>query len=82
MASRFVKGGKMQEQINLFQVDESYNLAELKKICYDYVKKKYTRTECEDISDYLSFLQDEADLEFAIRIKKIASDIEKRILGR
>ena len=72
----------MTEQPTLFQVEESYNLANLKQICYDFVKGKYTRTECEDFSDFMEFIRSEAELEFAIRLRKIADDIEKRELGK
>lgn len=72
----------MQEQINLFQVEESYSLVNLKQSCYEYVKRKYTRTECEDFADFMEFIRSEAELEFAIRLRKIADDIEKRELGK
>ena len=72
----------MSEQINLFQVEESYGLVNLKQSCYEYVKRKYRPVECEDFNDFLEFIRSEAELEFAIRLRKIADDIEKRELGK
>lgn len=73
----------MSEQIELFKVEDSYNLANLKKICRDCIKSKYPKpVEEEDYLSYLEFLADETDLLFAEKIRKMADDIEARIYGK
>ena len=69
----------MTEQPTLFQLEESYNLANLKQICYDFVKGKYTRTECEPYEEFIEFLEIEAKYEYISRLRKIADDIEKQL---
>lgn len=70
----------MGEQLQLIEVDENYSLVNLKDSCYTYVKKKYPAPiECEEYEDYLKMLKEEADLEFADRLRKLADKIEKRI---
>lgn len=72
----------MQEQMMLFQVQESYNLADLKKICREEVKRKFPAPiPDEDYLDYVAFLESETNLLFAERLRKIADEIEKMELG-
>ena len=71
----------MDEQMSLIDANESYSLIGLKDACYKFVKKKYpSPMECEEYEDYLQMLSDEADLEFASRLRVIADEIEKRVL--
>lgn len=71
----------MEEQLSLINTNESYSLVNLKDSCYKFVKKKFpSPMECEEYEDYLQMLADEADLEFAFRLRVIADTIEKRIL--
>ena len=72
----------MQEQMNLFQVNESYNLADLKKICKEETKRRFPAPiPDEDYVDYLEFIESETNLLFAERLRKIADEIEKMELG-
>lgn len=72
----------MAEQLKLLEIEESYNLNNLRNICSEFVKKKFPcPVEDEEFDDYLQMIQDEADLEFAARLRKIADDIENRILN-
>lgn len=77
-----IKGEWMQEQMMLFKVEESYNLADLKKICREEVKKNFPApVQDEDYLDYLDFLESETNLLFAERLRKIADEIENAELG-
>ena len=71
----------MTEQLKLLVVEETYNLNNLRDICRDYVKKKFPNpVEDEDYDEYNKMLSDESDLEFAYRLRKIADQIEQRVL--
>ena len=72
----------MAEQLTLLNVEESYSLVGLKDSCMAYVKKKFpSPVEDEDFDEYLKMLNDEADLEFVDRLRKIADQIESRVLN-
>lgn len=72
----------MSEQLDFFGNRESYNLNNLRKLCRDEVKKKFpSAVDGEDYSEYLKFIGEESDLLFAERLRKVADDIENRILG-
>lgn len=72
----------MAEQLKLLEVEETYNIGDLREICREFVRKKFPKpTEDEDIDEYMEFLNDEADLEYVARLRKIADDIESRILN-
>lgn len=72
----------MSEEPLLFEIQESYNLVGLRDACMDYVKKKYPQPmEDEDYDEYLQMLNDEADLEFCDRMRKMADQIEERVLN-
>lgn len=84
MEAEFIKKGewRMSEQLDFFGNRESYNLNNLRKLCRDEVKKKFpSAVDGEDYLQYLSYIADESDLLFAERLRKIADDIENRILG-
>lgn len=69
--------------MSLFKMHESYNLANLRKLCRDEVKRRFpTAMEGEDYTEYLTFISQESDLLFAERIRQIAAEIEERILGQ
>lgn len=72
----------MEEQIDLFNIEETYNLANLKQICYEFVKKKYTRVDCEDYDEFMEFLDIEAKYEYIERLRKIADNMEKELEKR
>ena len=69
----------MEQQIDLFNSEETYNLADLKRICYDYVRKKYTRVDCEDYDEFMEFLDIEAKYEYVARLRQIANKLEKEL---
>ena len=82
MAQRFAERNIMQEQIDLFYAEETFNLGNLRQYCYEYIKRKYPKpVDGEDYSDFLSFLKDESDLMFAEKMRQEADRIEERILG-
>lgn len=71
----------MGEELTLFEVKESYSLVNLKDLCLRETKEKYPKPmDGEDYDEYITYIQDESDLLFAERLRKIADDIEKRIL--
>lgn len=71
----------MGEELTLFEIKESYSLVNLKDLCLRETKEKYPKPmDGEDYDDYITYIQDESDLLFAERLRKIADDIEKRIL--
>lgn len=73
----------MSEQLDFFGNRESYNLNNLRKLCRDEIKKKFpSAVDGEDYVSYLTFISEESDLLFAERLRKIADDIESRILGK
>ena len=73
----------MSEQMNLFQMQDSYNLANLKQICIEYVKNRYPEpVEEEDFYEYQEFIRVEIELEYASRLHQIACQIEDRVLGK
>ena len=70
-----------ESQLDLFDIKESYSLVGLRDLCLKETKKNYPKpVEGEDWEDYISYIEDESDLLFAERLRKIADDIEKRIL--
>jgi len=72
----------MTDEPLLFETKECYNLVGLRDACMVYVKKKYPNpVEDEDYDDYLQMLSDECDLEFCDRMRKMADQIEERILN-
>lgn len=72
----------MSEQLDFFGNRESYNLNNLRKLCRDEVKKKFpSAVDGEDYLEYLTFIGQEADLLFSERLRKIADEIEEKILG-
>lgn len=71
----------MDGELTLFDIKESYSLINLRDLCLKETKAKFPKpTEGEEYCEFLEFIQQEADLLFADRLKKIADDIEKRIL--
>lgn len=72
----------MVEQLDFFGNKESYNLNNLRKLCRDEIKRQFpSAVDGEDYSEYLEFIGQEADLLFSERLRKIADEIEERILG-
>lgn len=72
----------MVEQLDFFGNKESYNLNNLRKLCRDEIKRQFpSAVDGEDYLQYLSYINDESDLLFAERLRKIADDIENRIFG-
>lgn len=70
----------MENQLKLFEAEESYCVKDLLQQCSVFVKKKFPKaTEDEDYEEYLNFLKEEIMLEYAYRLHKIAESIEKRI---
>ena len=71
----------MGEELTLFEIKESYSLVNLKDLCLRETKGKYPKPmDGEDYEEWQNFISDESDLLFAERLRKIADDIEKRIL--
>lgn len=70
----------MSEDWTLFEIKESYSLVGLRDLCVRETKSKLKPVEGEDMEEFNKEIQDEADLLFAERLRKIADDIEKRIL--
>ena len=71
----------MGEELTLFEIKESYSLINLKDLCLRETKEKYPKPmDGEDYEEWQNFISDESDLLFAERLRKIADDIEKRIL--
>lgn len=72
----------MDEQLDLLQVDDSYSLVGLRDSCTLYVKRKYPKpADEESFEEYVQFLKDEADLEFVERLRRMANQIENRVLN-
>ena len=70
-----------EDQLNLFDIKESYSLVGLRDLCLKETKKNYPKPiDGEDWDEYIEFISQETDLLFAERLRKIADDIEKRIL--
>ena len=70
------------EQLKLLEVEENYSLVGLKESCILFVKRKYPKpAEDESLEEYNEFLRDEIELEIAYRLRKIADQIEGRILN-
>lgn len=74
----------MQEQeLLLFESDDTYSLIGLKDECLEWARKKYPHpVRFEDLWEYQNFISDEANLEFADRLRKIANDIEKKVYDK
>lgn len=70
----------MSEEWTLFEVKESYSLVGLRDLCVRETKSKLKPVEGEDMEEFNKEIQEEADLLFAERLRKIADDIENRIL--
>lgn len=70
----------MSEDWTLFEVKESYSIVGLRDLCVRETKSKLKPVEGEDMEEFNKEIQEEADLLFAERLRKIADDIEKRIL--
>lgn len=72
----------MNEEPLLFETKESYNLVGLRESCLSFIKKKYPYpVDGEDLDEFNEFIQQEADLEFCDRMRKMADQIEERILN-
>lgn len=67
-------------QYDLFIMENSYNIAELRNICYKEVRKTLKQLPNQDEGEYEKEIAEEADLLYAERLRKIADSIEKRIL--
>ena len=70
----------MDGEWTLFEIKDSYSLVGLRDLCVRETKERIKPVEGEDMDEFQAFIRDEADLLFAERLKKIAEDIEKRIL--
>lgn len=71
----------MDNELTLFKINESYSLVNLKDLCIRETKERFPKpVDGEEYEDYLDMIRDESDLLFAERLRKIADDIEKRIL--
>lgn len=70
----------MDGEWTLFEIKDSYSLVGLRDLCIRETKERIKPVEGEDMDEFQAFIRDEADLLFAERLKKIAEDIEKRIL--
>lgn len=70
----------MEWELTLFKMEDSYSLIGLRDLCLREMKEQMKPIDGEDWDEFNKNVQDEADLLFAERLKKIADDIEKRIL--
>jgi len=70
----------MDGEWTLFEIKDSYSLIGLRDLCLRETKERIKPVDGEDMDEFQAFIRDEADLLFAERLKKIAEDIEKRIL--
>ncbi|MBO7712525.1 MAG: hypothetical protein J6S85_03095 [Methanobrevibacter sp.] len=71
----------MDGEMTLFEIGESYSLVGLKDLCLRETKQKFPKpVDGEDWEEYNLMIQDESDLLFAERLRKIADDIERRVL--
>ena len=71
----------MDGEMTLFEIGESYSLVGLKDLCLRETKQKFPKpVDGEDWDEYNIMIQDESDLLFAERLRKIADDIERRVL--
>lgn len=70
----------MEWEFTLFKMEDSYSLVGLRDLCLRETKEKMNPVDGEDWDEFVKNVQDEADLLFAERLKKIAEGIEKRIL--
>ena len=68
------------DELTLFKIEDSYSLVGLRDLCLRETKENYKQVDGEDFDEFERELRDEADLLFAERLRKIADDIEKRIL--
>ena len=72
-----------EEQLSLMELEDTYSLIGLKESCRVFIKHKYPHAVREEsMEEYNEFIEDETDLEFAIRLRKIADQIERQILGK
>lgn len=67
-------------QYDLFVVEESYNIADLRNICYREIRKTLKQLPNQDEDEYEKEIAEEADLLYAEKLRQIADSIEKRIL--
>lgn len=70
----------MEGELTLFKMEDSYSLIGLRDLCLRETKERLKPVEGEDYEEYMEMINDESDLLFAERLRKIADDIEKRIL--
>lgn len=70
----------MEREMTLFKMEDSYSLVGLRDLCLREMKEQMKPIDGEDLDEFIKNIQDEADLLFAERLRKIADDIEKRIL--
>ena len=68
------------DELTLFKIEDSYSLVGLRDLCFRETKEIYKPVDGQDYDEFEKDLRDEADLLFAERLRKIADDIEKRIL--
>lgn len=71
---------EMEYELTLFKIEDSYSLVNLRDLCLRETKERIKPVDGEDYEEYMETIKDEADLLFAERLRKIADDIEKRIL--
>ncbi|MBO7733103.1 MAG: hypothetical protein J6S67_11135 [Methanobrevibacter sp.] len=63
--------------------EDSRCLLNLKEKCRELVIRKFNkRVECEEQHDYLQFIEDEATLEFCDQLRKIADNLERKVLEK
>lgn len=66
----------------LLNIEEGYSLVNLKKKCRDMIIQKFPKkVECEEQYEYLQFIEDESTLEFCDQLRKIADNLERKVLG-
>ena len=70
----------MEEDLTLFKMEDSYSLVGLRDLCLKEIKEQMKPMDGEDWDEFVKTVQEEADLLFAERLRKIADDIERRIL--
>ena len=70
----------MIDEPTLFEVKETYSLVGLRDLCLKETKAKLKPVEGQDLDEFNQEILEEADLLFAERLRKIADEIERRIL--
>lgn len=62
--------------------EDSSCLINLKEKCRETIISKFPKkVECEEQHEYLQFIEDEATLEFCDQLRKIADNLERKVLG-